>query len=186
METPNPHTWQTAAMLATRLGAHKTRDGWATSCPAHGGDNPQAFTLREGTDRHGHPCTLLYCHTHQCDIREICAALEIPLMSLFCVHPDYAKATQRQPRSHDSRIERLKFRTDTAYSQDDLAQVMLESEIVNDPGFLSQVPGARETFWRLAQYPERKHALVKALIEAGLPVRATFAALALEWGTDVG
>ena len=175
------HTWHTPEELAERLGAQKYREGWRARCPAHGGDNPSALSIKRGTDKHGNPCTLLYCHSHQCDIRAICEALGLTLVSLFCIQPTYARVTRLQPRSHDPRIERLKF-SRTPQSQDDLAQVMLESMIVSDPGFLAACPPARETMWRLAQEPARKPGLVKALIEAALPVRATLDALRAELG----
>lgn len=176
------HTWQTPEALAERLDAHKYRDGWRACCPAHGGDNPQALSIRRGTDKHGNPCTLLYCHAYQCSILQICDALGITVVSLFSIHPTQSKALQYYPRGHDPRLERLAF-WNTPHSKDDLAQAMLESEIVNDAGFLGRVPAARETFWRLAQEPGRKLALMKALADAKLPVQPTLDALQHEWGT---
>jgi hypothetical protein len=174
------HTWITPEALAVQLDATRYHDGWRAKCPVHGGDNPAALSIKRGTDKHGNPCTLLYCFAHQCDILDICEALGLTLVSLFCIHPEYAKATRRQPRSHDPRLERLRF-WKTPHSRDDLAQAMLESEIVNDAGFLGRCPPARETFWQLAQEPGRKLALVKALADAKLPVQPTLDALRHEW-----
>lgn len=175
------HVWYTPNDIAAALDAHKHGDGWRARCPAHDGDNPATLGIKCGTDKHGNPCTLLYCFAYQCDIRDICEALDISLASLFCIHPEYARATRNASRSQDVRIERLKFHR-TPHSQDDLAQCMLASEIVNSANFLANCPPARETFWRLIQDPTRKSALVKALIEAALPVRATLDALRDEWG----
>jgi transposase len=54
------------------VGGRRLHDGsYRGACIAHGGDNPSALSLSEGTDGRA----LVYCFTRGCDWRDILAAL---------------------------------------------------------------------------------------------------------------
>src|SRR5882672_4503176 len=93
METAS-HVWYTPADIAARLDARKFGAGWRAKCPVHDGDNRSTLSINEGTDKYGHPNTLLYCHAYQCSIQDICEALSIPVAGLSCIQMDYARATR--------------------------------------------------------------------------------------------
>src|SRR5262245_23825648 len=93
------HTWVSPSTIAAMLEAVRHGDHWRAACPAHSGENPQSLSIREGRDKYGHPMTLLHCFAHECSIEDICRALGISVRHLFCIQPDYAKATQNLPRA---------------------------------------------------------------------------------------
>ena len=179
--TPEPyqHTWYTAADIAAQLDARKHGAHWRARCPAPGGDNPQSLSIKEGVDSHGNPTTLLYCFAHQCRIEDICEALGIAVVSLFCIHPDYAKATKNAPRAKSPRLDRLQ--TVREPSADEIAQILLEEMIVSDPAWIQGCQPARAKMWALAQASiQAKASFFKALGEAGISVNLFWRVLSAE------
>ncbi len=166
--TNTEHYWASPADIASQLDAVPHSGHWRARCPAHGGDNPQSLRIAQGTDKYGHPCTLLKCFAHDCDIRDICAALGIALQNLFCIHPKYAKKTQYAPRAKGPGIARLA--TLDAPSPDDLAESMLCEMIPDDPLFILECLPARKALYRLAQEPERQARLFAALKRASITI----------------
>jgi hypothetical protein len=182
-EETMPHTWFTAADLAAQLSARQHGDHWRAACPAHGGENPQALKIKEGTDSQGNPMTLLHCYAHQCPIEAICAALGIQVVNLFCIHPTYAKATRHAPRAKSPRLDKLKSIPEP--SRDDIAQILLEEMIVSDPEWIQTCAPARAELWALAQQSlATKSAFFVALKTAGIAVNPFWRALAAEQDTD--
>lgn len=175
-----PHVWYTPADLATLLDGRQHGKSWRSRCPAHSGDNPQALSLSEGIDKYGHPMTLVKCFAHECDIRDICAALGIALRNLFCIHPDYAQANHYAPRATSSRIDRLKTMQEP--SPDEMAQILLEEMIVSDPEWIQSCQPARAKLWELGQSSLKRMTFFQALTDAGIPARAFWSTLAAEEG----
>lgn len=166
------HRWYTPADCAALLGAVKRGGSYRGACPVHGGDNPLALSIYERPDKYGHPATYITCYTHKCDILDICAYMGIEIRNLFAMHPDYARATQHVPRAHSPRIARLK--TMATPSADEIAQILLEEDIVSDPEFIANCPPARKKLWELAQAsPQAKAALTSALVQARI-IPSTF------------
>lgn len=164
---PGPHIWFTPEDCAAMLDGVKHGNHWRAACPAHAGDNPQSLSIREGTDKYGHPMTLLHCFAHGCTFDEICEAMGIPTRNMFCMHPDYAKETRNAPRAKSPRINRLKAMEEP--SPDEIAQILLEEMIVSDPAWIQTCTPAREKMWELAQASAvAKEQLTKALQQARL------------------
>ena len=160
------HIWYTPAACAAMLEGISQGDHWRARCPAHGGENTQALTIREGKDRYGNPMTLLHCFAHQCSIEDMCAAMGIDVRTLFCIHPDYAKATRAAPRAGGPRIARLKALPAPA-SADAIAQILLEEMIVSDPQFIQECVPARAKMLELATAsPAARESFTRALHEA--------------------
>jgi len=122
---------------------------WRAPCPVHGGDSTTALSIREVTDRYGHPKTSLHCFAHDCAIEDICAAMGIEVANLYSIQPDYAHATRYAPRARSPRIDKLKHMEDP--TPDDIAQILLEEMIVSDPAFIQECAPARQKLWELAQ-----------------------------------
>lgn len=167
MTTPAEHRWYTPAdCSALVLGVQHGRR-YCAPCPACQSSRTDALSITEGTDRDGHPMTLLHCFAHQCPIEDICAAMGIEVRNLFCLHPDYARATRAAPRARSPRIDRLKAMEDA--TPDAIAQILLEELIISDPPFIQECAPARQKMWELAQAsPKTKEALTKALYDAHL------------------
>ena len=164
-DTYSHHVWYTPENCAAMLEGVKHGDHWRAQCPAHHGENRQSLIIREGRDRDGNPMTLLYCFAHQCSINDLCAAMGIDVRSLFCIHPEYARVTRSAARSRSPRIERLR-RMDKV-PPDELALIMLEDNIVNDPHWIDRCPPARVKMWELATAsPHARERLTRALREA--------------------
>lgn len=178
------HVWYAPADIAAQLDARQHGTTWRAKCPAHGGDNPQSLLIKEGTDKHGHPCTVLKCFAHDCDIRDICAALGIELRQLFCIQPEYAKATKYAPRAKGPGIGRLSTLADP--SQDDMAETMLIEIISSDPPFIRECAPARATFYRLAQEPARQARLCAALGTAHIVISSFWRQLCAEQVAQYG
>ena len=160
------HHWYTPAECAGMLLGVRHGDHYRAPCPLHPG-NPTSLSIREGRDSYGHPCTWMHCFAHDCTIEDICAAMGIEVRDLFCVHPDYGRATRNAPRAHSPRIDRLKWMEEP--TSDDIVQVLLEENIVEDPQWIQGCQPARAKMWELAQAsPKAKEALTKALYEAHL------------------
>jgi hypothetical protein len=134
--------------------------GFRARCPAHDGDSPDTLSIIEGRDRDGNPCTLLHCFAHNCDVKEICAALGIGVANLFVIHPDYARETRNQERSRTPAIAHL--RTIQNATPDDLAAIMLEDFIYSDLSFIETCEDARRKLWELAQEPPRRERFTRA------------------------
>ena len=168
---PEPHQWYTPAECAALLGGRRHGAGWRAKCPAHGGNNPDALSIAQGQDNYGNPITLLYCHAHQCSVADICAAIGIQVKNLFCIHPTYARETQRRPQTHSPQLAEIK-RTNTL-PPGGIAQVMLEEMIVSDPEWIQSCAPARKTLWEIAQAsPQARAAFTHALQLAHLhPMR---------------
>lgn len=158
---PSVHRWYTPADCAAMLLGVRHGDHYRAPCPLHPG-NPTSLSIREGRDAAGNPLTLLYCFAHHCIIEDICAAMGIEVRDLFCIHPDYARATRNVPRARSPRIDRLKHMEEP--TPDDIVQIMLEEMIVSDPQFIETCTPARQQMWELASAsPRAKEALTKAL-----------------------
>lgn len=155
------HHWVSPQELAERLGGDKAGHGWRAPCPGHASENPTTLSIREGTDRHGNPVTLLKCFVG-CDMETILGALGLQLSDLFCVRTPYA--SPGLPARPTPRTERL--RTMQTPSGDDIALIMLEEMIVSDPHFLEECPPARDKMWELGQDPAKRQRLNVALREA--------------------
>jgi len=163
------HRWYTPADCAAILHAMPQGKTWRASCPVHGGERNDTLSIREGIDKYGNPCTCLHCFAHDCAIEDICAAMGIEVRNLFAIHPVYAGKTQRHPRAHSPRIDRLK--TMDTPTPDDIAQVMLEEMIITDPPFIQECYPARQALWKLAQdSPQKKALFTRALRDAGINV----------------
>lgn len=163
------HVWYTPEECAELLGGRKHGTAWRAACPVHGGDNHTSLRIGEGRDADGNPVTLLHCYAHNCTIEDLCAAMGIKVRNLFCVHPDYAKATRHAPRTHSPRIADLKKRRETLTS-DEIAQVMLEYDLIYDQEFLAACAPARAKLWELATTrPQAREAFTSALREAHIP-----------------
>jgi hypothetical protein len=182
MAPPSPaHRWYTPEDCAALLLAVKHGDGYRGPCPVHGGDNTSALHIWETRDTRGNAVTRIYCHTHQCDIRDICAYMGIALTNLFSIAPGHAQAMQHVPRAHSPRVRRLA--TMDAPSPDAIAQILLEELIVSDPLFLEACAPARQTMWQLAQAsPLAKDQLTQALRDGHHIPSQVWAALARELG----
>jgi hypothetical protein len=167
MTTPAEHRWYTPAdCSALVLGVQHGRR-YCAPCPACQSSRTDALSITEGTDRDGHPMTLLHCFAHQCPIEDICAAMGIEVRNLFAIHPDYARATRNAPRARSPRIDRLKSMQEP--TPDELAQILLEEMIVSDPPFIQECLPARAKMWALAHAsPTRKEALTQCLYLAKL------------------
>lgn len=176
MTTSLPHQWLDPTTLAARLGATKHGDTWRACCPAHEGDNPTSLAIKEGRDKHGLPMTLMHCFAHGCPIEDICAALDIPLASLFLTHPSYSETIRRQPRHHSQRLTRLAAQS-TPATQEDIAELLLCEMIESDPPFIHECEEARQTLRRLCQEPERRVRIFQALHRGGIPAREFFATI---------
>ena len=163
MATPSssPHVWYTPADCSAMLLGMRHGDHYRAPCPLHPG-NPTSLSIREGKDRHGHPCTLMKCFAHDCAIEDICAAMGIELRNLFCVHPDYARANRHVPRAHSPRIDRLKTMEEP--TPDEIAAILLEEMIVSDPAWIQECAPARQKMWELAQQsPRNRECFTQAL-----------------------
>jgi hypothetical protein len=143
-------------------------DSYRARCPVHGGENPQALSIRLGTDRRGNPVTRLHCFAHDCDVRDICQAMGLTLSNLFSVHTITADHTdQTLPPAKSPRIARLQQMQEP--TADDMAQVLLEEMIVSDPAFIQECAPARQKMWELAQArPQAREAFTRALTHARL------------------
>jgi hypothetical protein len=161
MPRSSDHRWVSPAEIADRLEARRHGDRWRAKCPAHATDNPTTLTIREGTDKHGNPVTMLHCFVG-CTIEDICAVLGLELSDLFCVRTPYL--TGQGTANHTPRTERLK--TMHTPSPDDIALIMLEEMILSDPVFLAECPPARQKMWELGQDPRKRDTLNAALREA--------------------
>ena len=165
-QLPPQHTWYTPADCAAMLDGTRHGDHYRAPCPVHPG-NPTSLSIREGTDKYGHPKTTLHCFAHECTREAICAAMGIQVRQLYAIHPADAQATRNVPRAHSPRIDRLK--TMEAPTTDDVIQVLLEELIVTDPEWIETCQPAREKMWELAQAdPCAREALTKALHAARL------------------
>lgn len=170
--SPDEHRWYSPADCAALLlgTAHGSRNSYRAPCPAHDGDNPQSLHIWLATDPRGYDVTRLYCHAHQCDIRDICAAMGIALHNLYSARPAYSQMMRHFPAAHSPRIAQLK--TIEEPTSDEIAQVMLEEMIatdVSDPPWIQTCVPARQKMWALAQgSPERRVALTNALKTARL------------------
>ena len=174
------HIWYTPADIASQLEARQHGSSWRAKCPAHGGDNPQSLLIKEGTDKHGHPCTILKCFAHDCDIRDICTALGIELRQLFCIHPDYAKATKHAPRAKGPGIKKLE--TLDAPVAAEIAQCLLAEIVIEDPSFL-EAKGPRKAIWDWGSTSlEAKALFTEALTQAGYIPTTVWKQLAHEYG----
>ena len=164
-QSPPQHRWYSPADCAALLNGVPRGNQWRALCPAHGGDNPSTLSIREGTDRYGHPKTSLKCFAHDCTAEDICAAMGIEVRQLYSIQEEYAKATQYAPRAKSPRIDKLKQMEEP--TADDIAQILLEEMIVSDPAFIQECPPAREKLWELAEAdPRAKAAFTRALAEA--------------------
>lgn len=173
---PVEHRWYTPADCAALLLGVKTGDGYRAPCPVHRGDSTDALHIFQGTDTHGNPKTILYCHAHQCPRAAICAEMGIEARNLYAIQPAYAKATKYAPRANSPRINRLKTMEEP--TPDEIAQILLEEMIVSDPLFVTarEVEGpdgtmmrnpARAKMWALAQAsPPAREAFTRALKHA--------------------
>jgi hypothetical protein len=149
-QSPSAHQWYTPADCAALLGGMPHGDTYRARCPVHGGENPQALSIRLGTDRRGNPVTRLHCFAHNCDVRDICQAMGLTLSNLFSVHTITADHTdQTLPPAQSPRIARLQQMQEP--TADDIAQVLLEEMIVSDPAFIQACAPARQKLWELAQ-----------------------------------
>jgi hypothetical protein len=162
------HTWYAPRDIAALCDARAHGDHYRARCPAHGGDNPQSLRIAAGTDKYGHPCTLITCFAHACSIQDICAALGLEVRDLFCMHPDYAKDVRNMPRSRGPSLVRLA--TLDAPTVDDMEEVMLIDMIIHDPSFLEECEPARAAFYRLAQVPAQQARLFTALKAARISI----------------
>jgi hypothetical protein len=165
---PSPeHRWYTPADCAAILLAGPSGEGYRGPCPVHRGDSTDALHIFQGTDKYGHPKTILYCHAHQCPRAAICAEMGIHVKNLYAIQPAYAKATQHLPRAHSPRIARLKHMEDP--SPDEIEQILLEEMIVSDPAWIETCAPARAKMWELAQASPKAHAaFTRALRDAHL------------------
>jgi hypothetical protein len=155
------HHWYSPAECAAMLLGVRHGEYYRAPCPLHPG-NPTSLSIREGRDSTGNPLTLLHCFAHHCTIEDICAAIGIEVRELFCIHPDYARATRNVPRARSPRINRLKYMEEP--TPDDIVQLFLEELIVSDPQFIQTCAPARQQMWALATAsPKAKEALTKAL-----------------------
>jgi hypothetical protein len=177
-----PHVWSRPEDIAAQLHATKHGASWRARCPVHDGENPSSLAIALGQDRHGHPCTLLKCYAHDCDIRDLCAALGIELRSLFALHPDYSHATRRAPRATGPGIHHVRQLDDP--SPDDLAECMLIEMLTTDPGFLETCPPARATCLRLRANPARLGRLSAAFKRLGYQPSRLWARLVAEQEGD--
>jgi hypothetical protein len=164
---PVPHHWYTPAECASLLGGTPHGERFRAPCPVHGGSNPTALGIAQGRDRNGNPMTLLHCFARNCAVEDICAAMGIEVKDLFCIHPDYARATRHGPRARSPRIERLRHAAQPL-TPDEIALVMLEEMIVSDPAWIQECEPARAKMWELAQASPRARAqLSQSLKKAG-------------------
>jgi hypothetical protein len=174
-----PHRWYTPADCAAMLLAMRHGKSYRGPCPVHGGESTDCLSITEGTDKYGHPCTVIKCFAHDCHILDICESMDIELKNLFAITLDYARETQRAPRAHSPRIDRLKSMEEP--SPDEIAQIMLEEMIVSDPAFIQECQPARQKMWELASAsPKAKEALTKALYHAHLSPAPFWKTLAAE------
>lgn len=179
LTSPEPHRWYTPADCSALLLGVKHGKGYRAPCPVCHDPRTDALSLREGRDRDGHPMTLLHCFAQHCEIEDLCAAMGIEVRNLFCIHPDYAKATRGAARARSPRIDRLKAMEEP--SPDEIAQIMLEEMIVSDPAFIQECTPARQKMWELAQAtPQSKEALTRALSSARISPAPFWKALAAE------
>jgi hypothetical protein len=103
----------------------------------------------------------------------------IEVRNLFCVHPDYGRATRFAPRARSPRIDRLKAMAEPTPGE--IAQILLEEMIVSDPPFIQECTPARQKMWELAQAsPKARAAFTRALHAARLPAVPFWEALATE------
>ena len=164
---PPPHRWYTPADCAALLMAVPSGTGYRGPCPVHGGDSTDALHIFEGTDKYGHPKTVLYCHAHQCPRAAICAEMGIDVRNLYAIQPAYARETRHVPRAHSPRVKRLASVAEP--TPDEIAQILLEEMIVSDPAFIQECTPARQKMWALARAsPRSKELLTSALHQAGL------------------
>lgn len=176
---PREHRWLPPAQIATILDGHAHGDHYRAKCPAHGGDNPTSLSIREATDKYGHPCTRLHCFAHGCSREAICAAIGIPVRCLYAIHPAYAKETRNHPRARSPRVERLKTMDEP--SPDEIAQILLEEMIVSDPEWIQTCAPARQKMWALAQAsPKAREMFTRALRDARLNAMQFWDTLASE------
>jgi hypothetical protein len=68
-----------AALKAGGYGPRGKPYEFRARCPAHDGDNPTSLAVRIGADGRA----VLWCHAHQCDVREIVGALGLQVADLF-------------------------------------------------------------------------------------------------------
>jgi hypothetical protein len=188
MQPAPEHRWYTPADCAALLLAVPSGEGYRGPCPVHRGDSTDALHIFQGTDKYGHPKTILYCHAHQCPRAAICAEMGIAVKNLYAIQPAYAKATGYLPRAHSPRIARLKRMEDP--SPDEIEQILLEEMIVSDPPFVTDpevlgpegmmIPNpARVKLWELAQArPEAKQRFTEALRQAHIIPSAFWEVLA--------
>ena len=183
MTNPQPHTWYTPAMVAALLDATKHGNSYRAACPVHAGDNPHALHIWQKDDRYGHPVTMIHCHAHQCHIEDMCAAMGVELRELFCIHPSYAKDTQRAPLANSPRIDRLKAMEEP--SGDEIAQILVEEMIVSEHAFMQECQPAREKMWELAQEPKARAAFTRALVVDRIPPKRFWDKLTEEYSERV-
>jgi hypothetical protein len=165
-DRPPAHVWYTPEECASLLQATRHGAQWRARCPAHGGDNPTSLAISAGEDRNGNPVTLLYCFAHQCKVEDICAAMGIEVVNLFCIQLAYGTETRHRPRARSPRIQALKKGQEPATS-DEIAQILLEEMIVSDPMWIQECAPARQKMWELAQAsPHVRAALTQALRRA--------------------
>jgi hypothetical protein len=165
---PVPHVWYTPEDCASRLQATRHGAQWRARCPAHAGDNPTSLAISAGEDKNGNPVTLLYCFAHQCSVEDICAAMGIQVVNLFCIQLAYGTATRNVPRARSPRIQQLKKGEEPATS-DEIAQILLEEMIVSDPEWIQTCQPARQKMWALATTSlAQRESLTKALRQGGL------------------
>ncbi len=179
LTSPEPHRWYTPADCSALLLGVKHGKGYRALCPVCRDPRNDALSIREGIDKYGHPMTLLHCFAQDCEIQDLCAAMGIEVRNLFCIHPDYAKATRNTPRANSPRIDRLKAMEEP--EPDEIAQILLEEMIVSDPAWIQECTPARQKMWELASAsPKAKEALTKALYQAHLIPTAFWHTLAAE------
>ena len=166
MQTPIPHRWLTPQDIAAQLDAKRHGSHWRAKCPAHGGDNPTSLAISEGVDKDGHPCTLLYCHAHQCKLDDICTAIGIERRNLFLVTPDASPTWRNAPR--DDRIKKHPLAYKEQANPDDITEVMLDAMLTDEQDFLDHCPPAREKLWHLCQDPMRLNRLLTMLRTHGI------------------
>ena len=187
---PPAHRWYTPDDCAALLLAVKHGNGYRAPCPVHRGDSTTALHIFLGTDKYGHPKTVLYCHAHQCPRAAICAEMGIEIKNLYSIQPAYAKATKYAPRAHSPILDTLMVLNSP--SPDEIALLLILDDIATAPQYVTeptvegldgtQVPNPeRVKLWELAQgSPQAKAALTKALAHAGFIPTTFWQALADE------
>jgi hypothetical protein len=177
---PTPHVWYTPADCAALLLGVRHGEHYRAPCPVCDSTRPDALSIRQLPDKYGNPCTVFHCFAHDCDVRDICAALGIAVRNLFAIHPDYARETRYAPRARSPRIDRLKTMEEP--TPDEIAQILLEEMIVSDPKWIETCEPARQKMWELAQDPAIKRAFITAMETAHIVPRPFWDRLQRECG----